>query len=258
MSLIFFRELKIVFILLNSKLCLDCSKMESHKKRDQFKLLIEGNIGSGKSTFIEYLSNYNEYCRNHMQSFPEPLKEWRDLRGINLFELFNENPKRWSYAFETYVVLTMLKYHQLNIDENKKIKIMERSLYSAKEVFTECLKTNKMIKDPEFCVLSEWFDYLISNEPGLEIDLIIYIRSKPSISLERINARGRPEEAQITHSYLQSLKTKYDHWLLEQHSRLPHCPVWTVETDASLEHTQQIFNEIAQKIIELTKEKLNI
>ena len=44
-----------------------------------FQIAIEGNIASGKSSFLEYLSSQKD-C----QIFYEPLEEWQNVEGSNL------------------------------------------------------------------------------------------------------------------------------------------------------------------------------
>lgn len=41
-----------------------------------------------------------------------------------------EDPKKWSFSFQSYVQFTMLQQHMYQA--NKAIKIMERSIYSAR------------------------------------------------------------------------------------------------------------------------------
>lgn len=43
------------------------------------QIAVEGNIASGKSSFLEYLSN-----QKNTEVLYEPLKEWQTLEGGNL------------------------------------------------------------------------------------------------------------------------------------------------------------------------------
>jgi energy-coupling factor transporter ATP-binding protein EcfA2 len=70
--------------------------------------VVEGNIGSGKSTFLKFL---NQTLPNTINVFYEPVDQWRNLNGHNLFELMYRDPTRWSFTFQTYVQLTMMKMH---------------------------------------------------------------------------------------------------------------------------------------------------
>lgn len=44
-----------------------------------FTVLVEGNIGSGKTTFLEHFQQFED-----ITLFTEPVEEWRNLRGWNL------------------------------------------------------------------------------------------------------------------------------------------------------------------------------
>uniref|UniRef100_V5GNU9 Putative mitochondrial thymidine kinase 2/deoxyguanosine kinase n=1 Tax=Ixodes ricinus TaxID=34613 RepID=V5GNU9_IXORI len=53
-------------------------------------------------------------------------------------------PKRWSLAFQTYVQLTMLQLHLAPVQSA--VRLMERSLQSARYVFVENL-LQSVLKD---------------------------------------------------------------------------------------------------------------
>ena len=96
---------------------------QSAKQSRPYTIIVEGNIGSGKTTFLE------PFARNHqdkVEVLAEPVEMWRNCQGHNLLQLMYENPGRYSLAFQTYVQLTMVKLH--NQPTDKPIRIMERSL----------------------------------------------------------------------------------------------------------------------------------
>lgn len=49
-----------------------------------FNVVVEGNIGSGKSEFLNYFSKYANLC----SIIPEPVEKWRNYHGINLMVCF--------------------------------------------------------------------------------------------------------------------------------------------------------------------------
>lgn len=51
------------------------------------------------------------------------------------------------------------------------------------------------------------------------VDVIIYVRTDPEISLERIKKRGRFEELQIKLDYVKLIGKLYDRWLLHQRNK---------------------------------------
>lgn len=161
---------------------------------------MEGNIGSGKTSLIEYFAR--KYPR---RVFPllEPVEKWRDVEGHNLFALYYKDPQKWSLAFQQYVQLTMTQLHAQPLDDSLSdafsgcpVKLMERSIYSARHCFVENLRKSGLLSEPEFVVYDKWYSWLTSRN-DLKVDLTVYITSSPEICHERIKKRCRTEEASI-------------------------------------------------------------
>ena len=76
------------------------------KKKRPFTVVVEGNIGSGKTTFLDHFMK-----KDMVEVVTEPVEEWRNVGGHNLLQLMYENPSRWSHMFQSYVQLTMTKNH---------------------------------------------------------------------------------------------------------------------------------------------------
>lgn len=55
-----------------------------------FTVFIEGNIGSGKTTFLNHFKRFNEVC---LQS--EPVDQWRNVSGVNLLVTNNVNLQKF-------------------------------------------------------------------------------------------------------------------------------------------------------------------
>ena len=66
-------------------------------------IFVEGNIGTGKSTFLDIMSSWPG-----VDVYLEQVDLWRDVDGINLYEKYREHPQRWSTTFLTYVFKTRL------------------------------------------------------------------------------------------------------------------------------------------------------
>lgn len=73
-----------------------------------YNVAIEGNIGAGKSTFLDYIS---KKFPNRVNIYCEPVHRWRNVNGTNLFDLMYKDPKRYGFIFQSYVQLTMLEMH---------------------------------------------------------------------------------------------------------------------------------------------------
>ena len=60
------------------------------KSNKPFRVVVEGNIGSGKSTFLEHFKKFSD-C---VDIIDEPVEEWRNIKGHNLLQMMYEDPKR--------------------------------------------------------------------------------------------------------------------------------------------------------------------
>src|SRR5699024_4896747 len=82
--------------------------------RKVYRIAVEGNIGSGKTTFLQIFARCCAAARlSSPLIVPEPIDLWRNVGGVNIFQLLADDPARWSFAFQSYVQLTMLKIHEL-------------------------------------------------------------------------------------------------------------------------------------------------
>ena len=68
--------------------------------------IVEGNIGSGKSTF---LTRVKEILKDDVQVIYEPLDEWlsiKDETGKNILDYFYSDMERYCYAFQSMAFIT--------------------------------------------------------------------------------------------------------------------------------------------------------
>ena len=76
-------------------------------------LCVEGNIGAGKSTYLDMVmeGSKSDCSRVHemVEVVPEPVEMWQNVNGGNLLELFYENPKRYAFTFQQYVFVTRMQ-----------------------------------------------------------------------------------------------------------------------------------------------------
>ena len=76
------------------------------------------------------------------------------MEGHNLLGKLYEDPKRWSFQFQSYVQLTRLQILQKGTDA--KIKIIERSLQNNRFCFLKLAKKLGSLTDEELSVLDAW------------------------------------------------------------------------------------------------------
>lgn len=121
-----------------------------------------------------------------------------------------QDTESWAFPFQSYVILTMLQLHTMKID--KPIKLMERSMYSARYCFIEKMTRDGRIKQEGSAILDEWFDWL-EGSGDIDVDLILYLRTSPKVAYERILKRNRSEETSISYEYIEELHKYHEDWL---------------------------------------------
>eukprot|EP00088_Acartia_fossae_P031317 TRINITY_DN3222_c0_g1_i1.p1 TRINITY_DN3222_c0_g1~~TRINITY_DN3222_c0_g1_i1.p1 ORF type:complete len:270 (+),score=43.62 TRINITY_DN3222_c0_g1_i1:88-810(+) len=204
--------------------------------RRPFTVLVEGNIGCGKTTLLQHFSKFCD-----VEVLPEPVSKWRDLNGHNLLDLMYKDPERWSMPFQSYVQQTMLENHLQNTD--RPVKLLERSIHSARYCFVENLYRTGKMTGSELEVLSHWFDFLVNSpELDLKIDLIVYLRTEPEKALERIRERNRGEETGIPVEYLEQLHQLHEDWLYGKKFNVP-APVITIDANQDMEDMIQEYKK---------------
>lgn len=181
----------------------------------KFSVIIEGNIGAGKTTLLKY---FDDCEPTRIFTFSEPLARWTDFHGSNLLELLYRETSSWIFPFQSFAMLTMLQHHTRDIGPN--MKVMERSIHSARYCFLEAHREINNIDPIKFEILNEWFQFIIE-KISINIDLIIYLRASPDVILQRIRERNRPEEQDISIDYLRLLHQKHDDWILNSKFPLP-------------------------------------
>uniref|UniRef100_A0AAV2JN44 Thymidine kinase 2, mitochondrial n=1 Tax=Knipowitschia caucasica TaxID=637954 RepID=A0AAV2JN44_KNICA len=203
-------------------------------------ICIEGNIASGKTTCLEYFSR-----TNNIEILTEPISKWRNVRGHNPLALMYQDPERWGITLQTYVQLTMLDRHQAPLDAP--VRMMERSLYSAKYIFVENLFKSGKMPEVDYAVLSEWFDWITTNV-HIPIDLIVYLQTSPETCHERLRLRCREEEKVIPLAYVESIHQLYEDWLINHSKPLP-APVLVIPADHDLQKMLVEYEEHRDRIL---------
>lgn len=122
-------------------------------------------------------------------------------------------------------MLTMVKNHL----DPANIKIMERSISSGNQVFLKAHEVRGTIYPAHAQILRDWENHLTETTPT-NIDVIIYLRTKPEISWERLRGRNRSEEKNLTLDYVRILHVLYDQWL----SRYEEAKVITINANQDI------------------------
>jgi deoxyadenosine/deoxycytidine kinase len=194
------------------------------KKEDaiSFQIVsIDGNIGSGKSTFLEDFKQMYKEVPN-IKFLQEPVDEWsaiRDSMGNTMLQKFYADQDKYAFSFQMMAYISrlalmqqqikdILDNHHLVPDEirqNKYYIFTERSLCTDREIFAKMLYDQGKIEDVNYQIYLKWFNHF-----AYLPDAYVYIETHPDICLERISKRARDGEDTISIDYLTTCHVYHD------------------------------------------------
>ncbi|KAJ8777915.1 hypothetical protein J1605_014020 [Eschrichtius robustus] len=153
---------------------------------------------------------------------------------------------RWGLTLQTYVQLTMLDQHTR--PQTLPVRLMERSIHSARYVFVENLYRSGKMPEVDYVVLSEWFDWIVKNI-DVSIDLIVYLQTTPETCYQRLKMRCREEEKVIPLEYLDAIHHLYEEWLIKGSLFPVAAPVLVIEADHDMEKMLELFEQNRHRIL---------
>ncbi len=156
-------------------------------------ICIEGNIGSGKTTFCEMMQEIHN-CSLILEEFDD-----------NPFlPMFYENPEKFAFTVELFFMTE--RHKQMS------------SILSMRNMFDEFilgdyffLKTllfaRKNLNEEEFRLFTKIFHVLDAN--FVQPDLVVYFHRDVDILRKNIDKRGRSYESNISKEYLKQIQDSY-------------------------------------------------
>ena len=180
---------------------------------------IDGNIGSGKSTFVEMLKNHYSILENQKSLnicfLEEPVEQWGKIKDENnksIIECFYANPDKYAFSFQMMAYISRLSLLKKAYNEDYDIIFTERCLLTDKNVFCKMLYDDKKINEIDYQIYNKWFDEFIDIFPKIDY---IYIKTTPETANLRIIKRKRSGEI-IPLEYLQKCSDYHDTWLKDE------------------------------------------
>jgi deoxycitidine kinase/deoxyguanosine kinase len=205
---------------------------------------IEGNIGSGKSTILNFLKEITKTEKEDASLIflLEPVDEWEkivDSDGTNILTKYYADQERYAFSFQMMAFITRLR--QINeiigkYSNQDVIVVTERCIFTDREIFAKMLFNDSKIEKIEYSIYINWFDYFVKN---INIDKYIYINTPPDICLERISKRNRTGES-IPLEYLQKLDNFHKEWLGSKENMIEIDGTSEINTN----NTNNIINEL--------------
>jgi deoxyadenosine/deoxycytidine kinase len=209
---------------------------------------IEGNIGVGKTTFINIIKERIEKS----EIVKEPIDLWKTItneKDENILQVFYNDVERWGYTFQNLACITRMMCIEENIREsNCEYLFLDRSLGTDKFIFEKILHDNGDISLIEHKIYNLWCDFYSKYVRDFKNELIIYLKCDTTIAYERIMKRGRDEEKNIPFEYLDQVNKYHDNWLNKNNENIV-----IIDCNKDFEHNMDYQNEIINTINEKLK-----
>tara|TARA_B100001063_G_C16777748_1_gene567140 strand:+ start:1447 stop:2190 length:744 start_codon:yes stop_codon:yes gene_type:complete len=178
---------------------------------------VDGNIGSGKSTFVAQLKKQLRWIKNMKIIYlQEPVKEWESFvdkaTNENILQKFYTNPDNWSFSFQMMAYISRVAQLKNIITKHKNdnyVIITERSVLTDKNVFAKMLYDAKKIHDIDYQIYTRWFNEFTQD---IKISGIIYVYTSAEKCHTRIVKRNRKGE-NIPIEYLKRCHEYHQNWL---------------------------------------------
>ena len=183
---------------------------------DKIIITIDGNIGSGKSTFFDSLKR-NMENRSDVVFLEEPVEQWNNIRDENdvtILENYCKDQKKYAFSFQIMACVTRMKILMKALNDPKiKFIISERSLVTDKNVFAKMLYDSGNISKIDYDIYKVFYN---THAELIKNIVLVYIRTNPDVCIKRIAKRNRKGEDAITLGYLEMCNNYHEKWILNK------------------------------------------
>ena len=162
-------------------------------------IAIAGNIGTGKSSLVAFLSR-----TYGIKPFYEPNDENPYLPD------FYDDMKRWAFHSQLYFLSNKFRMHQ-QLERFDGVVVLDRTIYEDAEIFATALHDMRHFTGRDWDTY--WNFYQVILDAIRPPDLMIYLRCSMRTLRQRIRLRGRAMEQDIPLAYLKRLEGLYEQWL---------------------------------------------
>jgi deoxyadenosine/deoxycytidine kinase len=176
-------------------------------------LAVSGNMGSGKTSLVEFLS----------KRYPiRPIFEPNDTNPY--LNDFYKDMERWAFQSQIYFLSAKFRLHR-ELERFEGSVIQDRTIYEDAEIFALNLKRGRCISKRDFATYWELYENICQDlRPP---DVMIFLRCSVRALRRRIAHRGRPSEKNVPTRYLRRLHRLYDDWI----ARYDLSPIIEIPTD---------------------------
>ncbi len=208
--------------------------------------IVEGNIGTGKTTFLKALRQ----SLPHVVVALESVDYWQNKSNSqSILQNFYESPHRWAYSMETIALKTRIQEH-IKQQASPSVHIIERSIYSGYHCFARNSFEQGFLTQLEWNIYQEWFHFLTSKQCVAPTGFI-YLQADPELSYKRTVNRNRKEEDSIPLTYLQQIHDKHEDFLINKqqaHPSIAQTPVLTLDCSYDLLHDKKKLADYVKQV----------
>jgi deoxyadenosine/deoxycytidine kinase len=176
-------------------------------------LAVAGNIGAGKTEFVQFL------CKRYdLQPYFEP----NDTNPY--LEDFYGDMSAWAFHSQIYFLTHKLRLHRQLMAQSV-AAVQDRTIYEDAEIFARNLHLQGFLNERDYKLYRELYETAL--ETLRPPDVMLFLRCPVGTLRKRIARRGRAMEANIPLEYLKRLNRLYEEW----RKRYTLSPVIDLETD---------------------------
>jgi len=209
---------------------------------------IEGNIGTGKSTFVNYLKTHASTVDNCI-FLEEPLSIWQQLQdeqSRNILQLFYTDKTRWTFTFQLSVLLSRIQLLMDTIKEHPtKTIVIERSICSDRNIFAKLSYSQSYMTVLEWNLYNSWFDMVTTHSSCVPTEYV-YLHTDPETCYSRMVKRSRTEESEVSLEYIHLVHNAHTEWLKELADENKY-PVHTIDFTRDMDSHSNLFLEMSEE-----------
>lgn len=210
-------------------------------------IVLAGMIGTGKTTYTKYISEYYG-----SEAFFESVDD------NPVLERFYEDKEKWGFALQIHFLNT--RFRSIKDAFRHQNNVLDRSIYED-ALFTKINNEQGNIKDEEMNIYLSLLDNMMEELEGLPKkapDLLVYLKGSFEKVMEHIKKRGRDyEQTPEQVDYFRLLHSRYDDWF-EEYNYGPKIAIsideWSIEDP---EQRPIILNMIDEELKRLREEEEN-